>query len=163
MGIFNEDIYVNGSLGAKTFLPSAGAILDAHINAAAGIQTSKMVHKYRKHYNQNGGAVSATIPIHVLQSATGGTIASFKVGSVAATTGSSTVTVDLKKNGSSILTAAIQLDSVTNKTARTLYAGSLNSTTGIQGDWYDIVVTATQGTGSLPSGLCLPKRTSATA
>ena len=155
MATFNEDIYVNGALQAKQMIPSPASILDAHVAANANIATSKLVHKYRPDFFQSGNAAAVTVPIHVVQSAAGGILQSFKIGCDTAATTTAIVTVDLKRNGTSILAAVIQLDSVTNKLARTLYAGAPGISNLVQGDWLDVVITAAVGvsSGTLPTGM----------
>lgn len=79
------------------------------------------------------------------------TVLQFAAGSIAKAVGDSTVTIDLKKNGSSILSAVITLDS--GNTNRLLETATLSSTALVAGDWLEIVITATVGTGTLPTGV----------
>ena len=82
---------------------------------------------------------------------TTGTVVAFEVGSVTACTGDSTITVDLHKNGASILTGVITLDSA--NTAYIVEAGTLSSATLADGDVLEVVVNATVGTGTLGNGV----------
>ena len=81
-----------------------------------------------------------------------GTVNSVKAGSIAAAIGDSTVTIDIKKNGSTILSAVITLDS--SNTARITEAGTISRAgTFVAGDWYEVVIIATAGTRTLPTGV----------
>lgn len=146
----DEAAYFGATLQAQTLIPSAGCVLDAHVGAAAGIAASKMHHRHSKSLSQTGSAATATHPIHVVQGATA-TLLSFKAGSIAIAAGAATVEIDLKKNGASILTAPITLDSA--NTARVLEAGTLSATALVAGDFLEVAITATAGGGTLPTGL----------
>ena len=78
-------------------------------------------------------------------------IQSVRAGVVVAAVGDSTVTIDLYKNGASILSAPIVLDNT--NTAYTEETGTLSSDDLVQGDCLEVVVTVSAGTGTLPQGL----------
>ena len=147
-----EASYFGDTLQAKTLIPSAGCVGNSHIPAAAGIAASKLEHKHRKSYEQSGTVAAATVPLHVVQGATG-LIVSFKAGTIAPCTGNAVITVDLKKAGVSILTAVITLDNA--NTARVLESGTLSSTALVAGDFLEVVVAVNAGTGALGTGLCV--------
>lgn len=148
-----NDVFVQGNLSAKTVTLPASTVTDANVVGATGIQASKLQHQYETPYSQASGAsvVTATVPLHTVFGATA-TILGFYAGTIVVATGNDTVTVDLRKNGSTILTAVITLDST--KAARTLYTpAGFTSTSLVAADWLDVVVTATHNTGVLPQGL----------
>ena len=155
----DEDLYVNGNLSAKTMTVPASSVADLQVAAAANIVTSKVQHKHRHVYGQSGTATTVTIPVHVVRATTplaGGasataTVIDFRAGSIVACIGTATITVDLQKNGSSILTAVITLNS--SSTARTPQAATISSGALVAGDWLDAVITATVSTGTLGTGL----------
>lgn len=148
----DEDAYFAGTLRAQTLVIPSGTIVNASVNAAAAIASSKLEHQHVKTYGQSGTAAAATVPIHVVQG-TAGTILSLKAATIAACTGDATVTVDLKKAGSSILTGVITLDSA--NTARVAEAGTVSSATLAAGDFLELVIAVNAGTGSLGTGLCV--------
>lgn len=137
----SEDIIGDGALtigGRVNFSPTA----DVPANA--------LNFQHNKIYAQNGSAASVTIPIHECRG-TAGTIRSFRAGSIAIAVGAATVTVDLKKNGVTVLSAVITLD--TGNAARVSEAGTLSTTSLAAGDLLEVVVVATAGGGTLPTGL----------
>lgn len=126
-------------------------VTNADVVTAAGIDASKLEHRRAIGYSQpNTAATTETRTIHVVYG-TSGTLLQFAAGSIAKAVGDSTVTVDLKKNGSSVLSAVITLDS--GNTNRVLETGTISNTSVAADDWLEIVITATVGTGTLPTGV----------
>jgi hypothetical protein len=80
-----------------------------------------------------------------------GTLLSFKAGSIVANIGAATVTLDLKKNGVTALSAVITLNNA--NTARVAVSGTLSVTTLAAGDVLEVVATATAGGGTLATGV----------
>jgi len=144
------DFLVGGTLYVGSFVPSSGSIRNASVAADAAIAASKLEHQFALTYGTSGTAASATIPIHCAYGATGDVI-SIKAGSVAIAVGAATVTVDLKKNGTTVLTGVITLD--TGNTAYIGEAGSILTAPYVAGDTFTLVVVATAGGGTLPTGL----------
>jgi len=149
-GRIEEDLYFAGHVSFKSVTLPDGSVSNAQIAPSAAIATSKQRHKHRKGRGQNGTASAETVGAHVCAGATA-TVVAFKAGSITACTGDATITVDLRKNGSSILAAAIVLDS--SNTARVAEAASIASPSLVAGDWLEVVVTVNAGTGSLGTGL----------
>lgn len=112
------DFHVAGNLSANTMTIPDGAISNAKVVASAGIVASKLQHQHRRGYGQpNTAATTETRSIAVIFGATG-TLFDFRAGSIAKAVGDSTVTVDLKKNGASVLNTIITLDTAnTNRVA----------------------------------------------
>lgn len=151
MNRINGDTYIVGNLAAKTMSIPAGAVTDATIPPGAGIDQAKLEHQHRIPFHQpNTAATSETRAVYECYGATGSIIA-FRAGSIAAAVGDSTVTVDLRKNGATILTAVITLDSA--NVARVAEIGTLAVTSLVAGDVLEIVTVATIGTGTLPTGV----------
>lgn len=151
-GRVTSDLIVDGYLTVSggMSLP-AGAVTNTNIVGSAGISASKLQHSPRKGYAQpNTTATTETRVIHVAFGA--GTILEFSAGSiVAATAGTNTTTVDLKKNGTTCLSSVITLDSANS--AYVVEAGTLSVTSLADGDVLTVVITATAGTGALPTGV----------
>ncbi len=146
------DVHITDNLSCKTFTPPLNSIKNASIEAAAGIAASKQEHRYVRGWSQpNTTATAETRTVHVVYGATGDIVA-FRAGSIAKCTGDSTVTVDLKKNGSSILTAVITLDS--GNTNRIVEAGTISGDgTLAAGDWLEITIAISAGSGTLATGV----------
>lgn len=149
--IIEGAVHINGALSAKSFTPPAGSIANASIAANAGIDATKLGHQHRANFSQpNTAATTETRVIYTVYGATA-TLVAFKAGSIAPATGNATVTLDLRKNGATVLTAVVTLNS--SNAARVVVAGVLASTSLAQGDVIEVVITATAGTGTLPTGV----------
>jgi hypothetical protein len=145
------DLYVAGSIGARSMTAPAGSVNNAAVAANAAIDPSKLGHQRRIGYGQpNTAATTETRPIFVCRGATGAILA-IHAGSIVAAIGAATVTIDLKKNGATVLTGVVTLNNA--NTARVAVAGTLATTTLVAGDWLELVITATAGGGTLPTGL----------
>jgi hypothetical protein len=139
---FPGDIVVPGSITGR------GAV---NLTAAANITPAAMQHEHRAVFNQpNTTATSETKVIATIVGATG-TLKSFRAGSIVAALTTATVTVDLKKNGASVLSAPITLDLA--NTARVAEAGTISGATLSAGDVLEVVTVATASGGTLPTGL----------
>lgn len=148
MGSFNEDIHVGGRLSCKTFVAPDGCITNAAV--LGGLDGTKTVNRLRERYSQesatNGASESRVL--HVAHAA--GSVVSFKAGNVVACIGVATITFDLKKNGSSILTAVITINNT--HTARQVVEAVLSSTSYVAGDVFEVTIVATAGGGTLGKG-----------
>ena len=99
---------------------------------------------------QSGPAAAATVVLHECRGATGRTI-EVRAGAIAKAVGNSTVTIDVKKNGTTILSAAIQLNSTdTNYVSK---GGTITVPAMAVGDVLTAEITPSAGTGTLPSGV----------
>ena len=150
--IIDGDVLVRGTLQTTGQIAvGAGSITNAMVAAGAAISSTKLEHQHRKDYAQpNAAAITETKVVHTVIGTTG-TIKAFKAGSIGIAVGNSTVTLDLKKNGTTCLSAVITLD--VNNVARIVESGTLTVTTLVVGDVLEIVVVATIGTGTLPTGV----------
>src|SRR4051812_24257722 len=100
--------FVDGAtFGTKPTFRSGQELTDADVAAAAAIAESKQEHQFRpRHCQPNTAATSETRVIHEVFGVTGAIIA-FSAGSIGVAVGAATVTVDLKKNGVTVLSAVI--------------------------------------------------------
>jgi len=146
------DLHCTGTISSKTITLPSSTVDDDSVEAAAGIQATKLQQQYSKFYAQESDTTSATEDycIHCVHGSTG-TVVAFEAGSVTACVGDSTITVDLHKDGASILTAAITLDS--SNAAYTPEAGTIDSASIADSDVLEVVVVATVGTGTLGKGV----------
>lgn len=146
------DTYINGNIGASSMTIPSGSVTNAAVQSLAGIQAEKLENQNKIVLSQGSATTAAaeTKPVFVITGATAD-IVSIKAGSVVANIGDSVCTVDLKKNGTTVLSAPITLDN--GDAAYALVAGTVSSASLVQDDVVEIVVTATIGTGTLATGL----------
>lgn len=133
------------------FTGPSGDITNDNVATSAGIDASKLDHHYRAVFAQNHGTIAVAQRCVFHGSRGTGTITGFKAGLVVACAGDSTISVDCYKNGTTILSAPISLDS--GDAAFSEAAGTLSVTTCADGDVFEVVVTTTPGTGTLGQGV----------
>lgn len=149
--VFQGDLHVTGTITAGALTPSGGTVKNSSVSSAAGdeIVATKLEHQHVLVYGKAGTAASETFGLYTAYG--DGSIVSVKAASVAIAVGSATVTVDLKKNGTTVLSSVITLDS--GNTARVAEAGTLSVTTYGDGDFFELVIVATASGGTIPTGL----------
>lgn len=142
----NGDVILRGDLIELT-----GLIVNADIKAAAGIAASKCQRGPVIFVRQTGEAVTETIIALFCKGLTG-TVKNFTVSNLTANGGAATVTVDLRKNGVTMLSAVVTLDST--KAAFSANKGTLSVVALADGDYLTVVITAIpNGTDALASGV----------
>lgn len=152
------DLYVSGELIASAIRYPAGGIGAADVESAAGIEASKLEHQHQQTYTQASATTAAADRrvIHVVQGATGSVEA---IQASAVTKMSSgggddkAVTVDLYKNGSSILSAPISMTKTTLTANYLLLDGTITSATLAADDVLEIVVAVSGSTGTQALGV----------
>lgn len=150
--VIDGDLLVRGKANFASLNIPAGTVTDAMIEALAGIAASKLQHVHRKEFAQGSAsnAAAATQVIHVVIGTTA-TVMSVKAGAVVPAIGAATATVDIKHNGTSILSSAITLNS--SQTARQLVSATISTPALAAGDVLEIVITAAAGGGTLAQGV----------
>ena len=144
-----EEAYFEQTLQAATLIPSTGCVLNKHVAADAGLEASKLEHRFMRYLNQDDTVVAVTIPIQVARGA--GVVKKVEAGSiVVCTTGS--VTIDVKKNGTTVLTSVITLDD--GNAVRVMEAGTIAGDGSYLADDFFEVVVAIVSSGDL-EGLCI--------
>ena len=144
--------------GLQTFesvvLPKS-AIGNAEVDASDPLDGTKVVRRLNCHYKQ--GNVAATTETFIIHSAyANGRLLEFRVGNIARAAGAATVTVDLKNSaGVTQLTGVVTLNSTTPSAAGINFVtGTLIATPTFTADEiFEVIVTATAGGGTLPTGL----------
>ena len=153
MSRIDDDLTVGGTLTAKNVNHPAGSVTNAAVAAAAGLAASKLEHQHQPCYAQESDTTAAAedFVIHVIRGATGRMMA-FSAACVVANIGAAVVTVDLHKNGSSMLTAAITIDS--GDAAYAIVAGTIDPAKEdlVVDDVLEVVVTVAAGGGTLGKG-----------
>ena len=145
-------LHVTGVVTSETMtIPELSATKES-FDPSAEIDPTKMMQRWRKSYSQESATTVKTESgvIHVVRGLKG-VLKEFHVGSVTAAVGDSTVTINLRKNSSYVLTAELTLDN--GVAAYEIVKGSFSDTNLVIGDVLEVVVVATVGTGTLPKGV----------
>lgn len=147
------DLAVTGNISCRTFTPPAGSITNAAVVASAGIDATKLEHRYRPEYVQPYGSAGTSVrqAVHQVIGATA-TINSVRAMLSVAPIGAATHVIQIKKNGSNILSTAITLDSGNTAFIDETDTG-FTSAALVAGDVLEVDVTATAGGGTLGQGL----------
>lgn len=150
--IVQGDVIQKGRFIPDSITMPADSILDAAIQAGANVSADKVEARVYAGWSQpNSTATAETRSLFVAKRA--GTVTDVLAGSIAKAVGDSTVTVDVKKNGSTILSSTIVLDNA--NTNRVGEAGTLNGSLVdfVAGDWFETSIAISAGTGTLPTGV----------
>lgn len=149
---YQGDVLVQGRLVPKYLTMPADAIsLDDQFESGKNFAADKFEQRFFPSWAQpNSASTTETRTLFVARRA--GVINEVVAGSIAIAIGDSTVTVDVLLNGVSILSAAITLDNA--NVARTPESGVIPGSGVIAADdWVEVVIVATIGTGTLPTGV----------
>lgn len=141
------DLQVTGGLSSGSLTIASGTVTNAMVASGAALDTAKMLHRYKASVRQATPAALTEL-VSVCNGLTG-TIRSFKcVSAVKHTSGSTTI--DLKKNGTTVLSSTVVLDS--GNTNYIAESGTLSVTTLVAGDVLSVVVTISSPVSA--TGLC---------
>lgn len=148
---FNGDMVVRGTLAPTRLVVPVGCVKSASIETGANLDADNLESRiYASHAQPNSAATAETRTMFVARRA--GTINEIIAGSIAAAIGDSTVTIDVKKNGTTVLSSTIVLDNT--NTARTPEVGTISGDGSfVAGDWLEVVITISAGSGTLPTGV----------
>lgn len=145
-GRIYEDFMFTGDVvfsGAVT-LPG-NVIRDAQVRTDAAIAAQKLEHQNVVVWSQASTMTTERRAVYVAAAA--GTIQSISFGSATVCTGDATFTIDVKKNGTTILTTPVVLDSGNSVFA--LESATLAAAAYVAGDVIEVDATASPGTGAL--------------
>lgn len=148
--VISNNLHVAGVLSCEEFTSPANSVGDDAVLAGAAIQPGKMKHRHKPTFDQVGTAVAQAARF-LWKAQFAGTIEGFFAGVIGACVGDSTITVVLKKNGSSILTGSITINS--GHAAYASVAGTLASSSFVANDVFEVAITVSAGTGTLGTGL----------
>lgn len=145
------DFLIGGVIKPYELIIPAATVKNADVKSDAAIAASKLQRSFPITVSQAGTAVSATHLVRFCKGTTG-TIKHVTVSNITACAGSSEVTVDVKKNGTTVLSAVVTLDSST--AAYSENEGTITVPALADGDYLTIHITATQsGTDALATGV----------
>lgn len=150
-GTLPGDIYVDGELTAQSMDYPTGSIRAVHIDPMTQLSSVLIEQQYVRDVRQFGAVVNRTEPIHVAIAA--GEVLSIDAGMIVPPTLTATVTIDLLKNGVTILSSTLVINNglVARDTATTGITGG--SEDYVAGDWFDVQTTIATPTGVIGSGL----------
>lgn len=149
---FGGDVHVAGRLTCGEFSLPESTVRNENIVSEAGIEADKLQHQYTPGYAQESATAAADEArvIHVAQG--DGTIIGFLAGNVVSAIGDDTCTVDLKKNGTTVLSAPVSLVAA-DPVAYAEKTGTISSASYSAGDVLEVVINATHNTGTLAKGI----------
>lgn len=152
MARFDEDVLITKTLAPARLTAPIGCIPDNAVPAGANINATKLMHRHEPVYTQQSGAnVASERRFFYMARGSAETIQQIQVAVKQAITGNSTVTVDILKNGVSILSAVTTINNTLAAFAN--LAAAVTTSGMVQGDCLEVNVVATAGTGTLPQGL----------
>lgn len=147
------DLFVTGTLQPTLFNAPASCIGDQNVNGSSPLQVSKSYQQYKRSLQQDyqAAAVAASSKpiIHVAQAA--GSVYLIRAGLVVPCLGAAIVTIDLKKNGASILSSVLTLN--LSGIAYITSSGLVAVANYVANDVFELTIVATAGGGTLGQGL----------
>lgn len=150
--VVTGDLHVTGRLTAGSATLPASSVGNTAVDASSPIAASKTQLRLRQVYSQESATTAAdeSRTVHVAQAA--GTVVGFSCGCIVANVGDSTVKFDLKKNGTTVLTGQVTVDS--GDAAYAVLDGTLDGgqIDYVADDVFEILIDATVGTGTLGKG-----------
>lgn len=146
----DDDLIVTGSLRAGAIVQTANSVGNTEFKSTDPLAVDKAVHQYSRTFAQNHGtaATAQRQVVHVAHGA--GTLLSFGGGVTVACVGDSTVTINLFKNGTTILSSTVTITS--SNAANAVEEATFSATPYSAGDVFEAVVTVSAGTGTLGQG-----------
>lgn len=148
---FQSDVAISGNLSCGTFSAPVSCIGDANVSSSNPLLCTKSYQQVRAKFSQAHGvaAITERRVIHKAQAA--GSVYAIKALLVIPNIGAATITVDLRKNGTTVMTGVITLSST--GVAYIASSGAIATTSYAVDDVFELVITATVSTGTLGQGL----------
>lgn len=135
---------LEGTYQVQTLVPQAitlpaSCVGDSQVEAGAGLDASKLGHLHHARIGQKNGTANAAQreSFTVIVGATG-TLKSFKAWNITAASGGDSTTVDLYKNGSSILSSTLTLNAAAGTDVQ---SATFSSSSLVAGDKLELVAT----------------------
>ncbi len=138
--------YVAGLLESQSLIIAPATIMNPATH-------SVLIERQRKQYAQEDGTASVADGGMVIHIATGqtGTVMSFIAGCCTPCVGADTIDVDLHKNGTTILSSLIELDSA--DAAYAILNGTISDSDMAADDVFEIVIAVNAGGGTMGQGV----------
>lgn len=152
-GTWPGDLHVKGILSFDGIEYPTEKLGNEAVDPADPLEVNKVRQQVNRLYTQSKGAAVATVTGVVQHLAlTNGSLDSVQLGLLVASTGAATIVVDLKKNGVTVLTAPVTLNS-THAAYTIVTAGIAGGGGYLADDIFELTVTATAGGGVVGQGL----------
>lgn len=143
--VVNGSFHFAGHLSASSMTIPDNSIGDSSIRTGEAIGSEKLEHQIYRELALSNHATTPSVERRFLHCAyAAGEIVSFSIGCTVAPTGADTVTVQLKKNGTNLLTGNVVLDS--GNANFIPEDGTPTTPTYSAGDVFEIDVSAVSGT-----------------
>ena len=150
--VLNDDLLVRGTLRADFVQMPVNSVGDNEFKSADPLTVEKQRHQYSQLYSEDSGSAITDINGKAIHTARAdGTIRAFRAGVVVACVGAATIDVDLLKNGTTVLSSALELDNT--NTAYAIEDGTINTAAYSADDVFTITITGTAGGGTLGQGI----------
>lgn len=153
MATFRENVHVDGNFSANTMSVPNASVGDDGIDPGNPLNVDKTLHQYPRLLTQPHGADSVDERRVIHQAYGTGLVAGVQATVVVPATGNSTLTVDVLKNGVSILSGTLTIDN--GNDAYEVETIGLSDPNYVGEDVFEVVVTNTYGTGTPPQGLAV--------
>jgi len=149
---WDGDWHVGGRLTADTMVLPNDAVADAAVSSAAAIATHKLRHRHLAGLTQASATTATTtrIPVLVVRGSAA-EVKALVAGLVSKNIGAATVTIDLLKNGVSVLSSPLVLTST--PVDYEVSSAAINLPDLVQDDVLEVDVVAAAGGGTLGTGL----------
>lgn len=147
------NLHVTGTLKVGSMDLPAAAVTDDNMDPANPIDVDKQIHQYVHTYAQNRAAAVAAERKAVFSATGDGALVNVQAGVTQAAVGDSTITVDVYKNGVSVLTGVLTIDSGDAAFATQTAVVTPGSEGYSAGQVFEVVIAVTAGTGTLPRGV----------
>lgn len=147
------DVVVDRIFVANQITLPASQITNVHIQAASGVDASKLDHQHARGYGTGSATTAATARQVLFIARAAGTVRELVATLVDACAGAATVEVDLLKNGVTICTTTITFDNADADYAVLAAVLDAAEVDFVADDVFEIDVTATAGGGTLGKGI----------
>lgn len=149
------DATVTGALRVfGTFTPASSSLNGTAINPSVPVDETRLRAHHVARYLESAATTIATKTIRLITKVKGATgkILSFDASMSTACLTTATVTIDIKKNGTTILSGTLNFANTDAANTAKNIASLLTSTSLVVGDYIDAVITASASGGTLGAG-----------
>lgn len=148
--VFPQDVVVQGRLSVGLLTLPNSSITNEKVAADAGITASKLQHQNVVAVHQAGNVPSVNQSGMLYMGYAQGSILSMRAGALSNFTGNAAVTIDIRKNGVTVLSSNMTIDIGTDAFDYTV--GTLSVTAYNPGDVFTFHITVNAGNGTLGNG-----------
>jgi len=146
------DVNLPGRFTPKFLDVPVDCVGNLAIPSTTQIDPTKLGQLFRPDYKTPSTLTVAAVTHNLYVARFAGTLDELLVGTSVACIGGATITTDLKKNGTTVLSSTIVLNNA--NTARVGVLATINPAAAayVAGDWFELVVTVAAGGGTIGTG-----------